>query len=493
MSIYQYFRNIVWQPRAFFLENIGVKQTVFKNIFWLALAESITRFLKLILIIYIARILGATEYGKFTFALAFVSLFVVFSDLGVSQITTRDFARAHEKEQDFSSVLSLKILLSSGALIFMLVGSFLITFDPAIRRVIGVLAVYILTNSFADIIYAFLRARQHMEYEAYAKMLQAIAVTGVGFFVIAHYPSITNLAYSYLLANAIGLIFVSALFHFKIARLRISFRKSIWKNLLRMSWPLALGGICAAIYTNIDSAMMGYWGQITQTGWYNAAYKIVGVTLIPVGLVGIGFYPALSKSSAESKEKLQKIWDSYLEAMIFLAIPLVVGGIVLGQKLINFVYQPGYDPSILTFQILTIMAGISFLSVPFSQILIVSNQQKKTFWVALSGAIINVILNMIFIPRYSLYGAAVTTVITAAAVFLLLYTFASKLIPIKPLSPKLFLHLGGAGCSSIPMCLVVSQSHVHNLHVLLSIVIGACTYLICLTGYKRLVSQFLDS
>ena len=58
--------------RELFLENIGIRQTIFKNTFWLTAAEVVIGFLRLGLLIYVARILGATEYGKFTFAFSFV-------------------------------------------------------------------------------------------------------------------------------------------------------------------------------------------------------------------------------------------------------------------------------------------------------------------------------------------------------------------------------------------------------------------------------------
>jgi len=100
MKIQNIIKNIFLDPKSFFLENLGVKQTIFKNTFWLAVAEGVTRLLKLALLIYVARILGATEYGKFNFALAFVGLFAIFADLGLSQITTREFSREKEKEKE---------------------------------------------------------------------------------------------------------------------------------------------------------------------------------------------------------------------------------------------------------------------------------------------------------------------------------------------------------------------------------------------------------
>ena len=216
MEIKNLIKNISLKPKSFFLENTEVKQTIFKNTFWLAVSEGITRFLKLILIIYVARILGATEYGKFTFALAFVSLLVIFSDFGLSHIATREFAREKKKEKEFSSIFSLKILLSLGTLILMIAGSFFVTLSPAIRGVIWILAIYVIIESFAGIIYAFLRARQRMEYESWVKILQAFVVTGAGFFVILNFPSVQNLSYGYLFASLVALIFILIFFHFKI-------------------------------------------------------------------------------------------------------------------------------------------------------------------------------------------------------------------------------------------------------------------------------------
>lgn len=491
MDVKQTIKNVLSNPRAFFLQNLGLKQTIAKNTFWLAVAEAITRFLKLVLIIYVARILGATEYGKFTFALAFVGLFAIFSDLGVSSITTREFAREREKEKEFPAVLSLKTLLSLGTLVLILIGSFFITSSPTIRGLIWILGVYIIVSGFTGIVFSFFRARQKMEYEAWAKILQALVISGAGFFVLFNFPTVKNLSFAYLFAALSTLIFILFFLHIKFQPIKFEFNKIIWKNYLLMSWPLALAGVFGTIYGQTDSVMMGYWGQITQTGWYNAAYKIIGVTLIPVALITASFYPALSKFFKESKEKLQKAWNYYMELMLFMAAPLVIGGIALAPRIIDFVYDPSYFPSILAFQILIIMAGISCISTPFGQALVVSNQQKKLFWVTLSGAIINVGLNFILIPKYSLYGAAFTTVVTLFLVFFLLYRFTVNLTPIKnPFSRKIVLTFSGTLISSLPMYFVISQPKIYHLHILLSVFIGALIYLICFLLIRKLVNSF---
>ena len=447
--------------KTLFFDNKTVKQTIFKNTLWLAGAEGISRFLKLILLIYIARILGATEYGKFTFALAFVGLFVIFFDFGLSQITTREFSREREREKEFSAILSLKILLSLGTLILILVSSFFITPDPIVQKIIWILSISILTSSFLIIFYAFFQARQKMEYQAWVKILEALTVTGAGFFILFYFPSIENLSYSYLFASLVTLIFILFFFHFKIYRLSLDWNKLIWQRYLAMSWSLALVAIFITIYTQIDSVMMGYLGQITQTGWYNAAYRIVWATLLPIGIISTSFFPVLSKYFKESKEKLREIWNYQMEIMVLPAIPLVVGGIVLAPKIIDFIYDPSFAPSVFAFQILIIMAGIIFLYYAFYQVLIVFDQQKKIFWAVLLGALVNVILNLILIPKFSLYGAAFATVITHLLIFFLLIRFTLKFTTINPFNSKIILSFIGAILCSIPMYFVIIQPQIY--------------------------------
>ncbi len=478
MDIKSVIKNICKNPKAFFLENTGIKQTLAKNTFWLSVAEVVTRTLKLILIIYVARILGATEYGKFSFALAFISLFAVLSDLGLSSITTRELSKSESRKDDFYSVLSLKLFLGFLVLNIVLAGSFFITKDYSIREVIWILSFYYVLSAFFGIFYAFFRAKQKMEYEAWIKILEAASVTLFGFFVIFKSPSVKNLSFAYLFATIFSFSVLLIFFHCKVYRLTLRFNLGVWKKFFSMSWPLALAGFFATIYGQIDSVMMGYWGQITQTGWYNAAYRIIGATLIPVNLLGASFFPMLSNLLKEPKEKLQRAWDYYLQLMIFLAVPLVIGGIILASEIIRFVYGTEYLASITAFQILMFTVGFSFLISPFYQIIVVFNHQKKFFWISLIGALVNFILNLIIIPKYSLYGAAFTTLVTFCLMFILSLRIVYRFIPITSLNIKLFQGFLASLISCIPMIFVLFLLKPFSLNVLISILLGAFVYII---------------
>lgn len=462
--------------KSLLFSNTTVKQTILKNTAWLSVGTVANKLLALALLIYAARILGAQGYGQFTFALAFVSLLMIFSNLGLSPIITREFAREKENRDEFYSLVSLKILLTFGTFILITGISLFLIEAAEIRSLILLLGLFFLMNSLIGIAYAFFHAWQKMEYEAWFEMIQMVFMVGLGIFVLSQFPSPQNLSYAYIVAAAISLVAALVFFHRKIFALRLKWDTAVWKKYLKMSWPLALIGLFGMVYTSIDSVMLGYWNMFEEAGWYNAAQKIVLAGLVPMGLIGASFYPALSKFSKESKEKLQRVWDYELEIMIGLAVPLVVGGIVLAPSIISSFYPLGFTPSILAFQILIASAGLIFLYRPFYDAMIVLNHERKIFWITMAGAAINVVLNLILIPKYSLYGAASATVVTYLLVLLLIVAFMKKFtfihFPILRIFLTLCISLFGAGL----MYVGIKQLLVYNLHVFFLILVGAAVY-----------------
>jgi O-antigen/teichoic acid export membrane protein len=456
----------------------GTRKKISKNFFWLAFSELVTRSLKFVLIIYVARILGATEYGKFTFAMAFASIFFVFSDLGLSQIVTREFSNDPKKEKIFPQLISLQVLLASITSFLIFASSFFITPDQGIRQLIWILGMMILAESFAGLVLSFFQARQKMEYLALAKILEALAVTLSGFYILFRNPSVFNLSLSYLF----GAVLSAAVVFFLLFRgdpvCVFFYRTAVWKEYLKLSWPLALNVFFVSLYTATDSIMMGYFGQIEETGWYNAAQRVAGISLIPASLIGAAFFPALSGFFAESKDKFQKVWDFYFSSVVFFALPILFGGAALASRIISLAYEQDYSRSVLAFQILILMASISMIAAVFSQTLIIFNRQKSIFLVTLFGTVLNVVLNLIFIPKYSLYGAAWATVITFLAILVLLVWLTHKSGSVRILAKGSSFNLFSAVISSGIMYFAITDPLVSGLNVLFLIAIGFAVYLL---------------
>lgn len=472
--------------RRIFFENITLKQTVAKNTFWLVLAEVVAKILGLVSVIYVVRMLGATEYGKFTFAFSFVSVMSIFFGLGIADISTREFSRDKKNEIFFSGIFTLELILCLLALFIAMASSFFITPDYFIRRIMWILTIYILSSNLLEVIFSFLRARQKMEYEALIKILQAIINTIAVFFVIFYIPSAQNLSSGYMISTFILLFFVIIFFNIFFPPLRLRWEKKSL-NILKMSWPLSFGFVGLWVFTLINSVMLGYFNLITENGWYSAALKIAIVASIPADLVVRSFYPILSNFFANSKEKLQKTWNYIAELMIFMAIPMVVGGIIMAPKIIDLFYGQNFMPSVFALQLLIFLVGISFVSYPFAVILIVANQQKNNFIFIISGAILIIILNFIFIPIYGFYSSIVSAIISSLAVLAAIIIFSKYKTPINPFNKEILKALLVSVLSSFVMYLVINCPLIYKFNVIFVCLLGALIYIFSLMFLSRII------
>jgi len=392
--------------------NIQEIKNIFKNTIWLGIGEGISRLFLLFLFIYAARTLGPEGFGVFNFALAIVSFFVIFSNLGISDITTRELAKDKEKINHYPGILLLRILLSIGAFIIVFAVSFFLTQDEYIRKIIWILGMYVLTHNFLILVYSFFRARRQMKYEALIRILEAFLTAAIGFLMLIKIPSVINLSYAFLLATLVITVFFIIFFSIIIKPIWISWDFNLWKKFLKVSWPIGVAYAFGMVYIRIDSVIMGFLGQIVEVGWYSAAYKIAGVLIVPSSLIGASFFPVLSKLFQESKEKFQETFKFYIKLMIILSVFIIIIGLIFSSYIVNIFYGQMFSPAVLALQILIIMAGLNYIYSPFYLVLVATNNQKKIFWISFIGAIINIILNIILIPYYSLYGAAVATLIT---------------------------------------------------------------------------------
>ena len=472
-----------------FFNNIGIKQTIFKNTFWLVFAEGVSRFLSFVLIIYIIKILGVTNFGKFAFALAFVTIFETISNFGLPEIATREFSQDKEIEREYPTILSFKIVLSIVALILMLIVSFFVTHDAVILKAIWILAIYALIDNFFFIIYALLRARQQMEYEAGVKILQALMMFGIGFFVIFKFPSIENISYGYLVADIVALVLTLLFVHFHVYHLNLGWNKNTLQKFFRLSWPLGIATILTGILLSIDSVIMGYFNQINEAGWYNVSRQAIGIIIMPATFIYMSFYPSLSKFFKESRETFQKIWNYYMRIMIVLALPIMMGGFFFARQIIELIFGYNFAPSIVVFQILIFLAGLNFLFNPYTLALIVSGQQKKYLCLILAGAVINVALNLILIPRYSLYGASVTALITYIVLFLLGVEFSRRFTKISVFNSDLLKSLLISFFASAAMVFSISQISLSGVNVFINMSAGVLIYFMVLFLTYKLINK----
>ena len=195
-------------------------------------------------------------------------------------------------------------------------------------------------------------------------------------------------------------------------RLTIMIDKILAKKLLVRSWPLILSGFMIMIYMRIDQIMLGEMVNDYEVGTYSAALKLSEIWYIIPTIVCNSFFPSIIEAKklgeATYLKKIQNLFDILF--FISFGIAVIVG--IFSDNIINILYGDQYKDAAIILSIHIWTAVFVFLGVGSSNFFIIENLQIKTFTRTALGAVINIVLNLVLIPKFFAIGAAVATLIS---------------------------------------------------------------------------------
>lgn len=401
---------------------------IIKNTSALALGEFITRILSLVLIIYLARYLGDTGFGRYSFAFAFTSLFLVVVDPGVNTVVIRDIARNKTLAGKYTgNILVLRAFLSLIA--FSLIAGIinLMGYPDETKLAVYIVGIYTIMTSFSQLTRAVFRAFEKMEYEALLNIIERLIFVSLGILVLLLGYGLIEVVSVFLVAGAINILMSFSLTARKFTVLKLEMDWKLWKYLIAEGLPFGMAFIFINLYIKIDTVMLSFMKGDAAVGWYNAAYQIpLAFSLISYALME-SIFPVFSRLGF-SKDELTSAYKKTFKFLAIIVFPIAVGITLLSEKIIFILYGKGYENSIIILQILIWLIVFEFLSYLLYITLSSVNKQKINTLTAGTCAALNIILNFILIPSYSLMGAGIAKIITYGALFFMNFYFVSKYI-----------------------------------------------------------------
>ena len=440
-----------------------------KNSTFIFLGDAIGHILQLVVVVYLVRYLGDVTFGKYAFAFAFTSLFMILSDLGLSVLSIREIARDTSKAGEYLTNISITKFTLSLITIVLIVVTINLMHYPwdttlAIYIVGGVTVFTSFTSSFRSIFRAF----ERMEYEAITKIVERVLIFGSVLPILFLGYGLIEVVSAMLVAQALIFIFTLAIIIKKFTRPVLSFDFSLCKSLIKEALPFGLASVFAVIYFQTDTVMLSMMKGDAVVGWYNAAYRLVmGTLFIPGAFVG-ALYPVLSRYFTTSKDNLMVVYEKSFKFLAILAVPLGIGTTLLADRIIIFLYGEDFAPSIIALQILIWGASIIFIKSIGGYTLASINKQLVDTRVTGISALLNVGLNLLLIPTYSYVGAGVASIASQVFVFTCEFSYLQK-NGYKIEAPKIVLK---PLCAGAVMGLLVYSLKVMNINLFV-IIIGA--------------------
>ena len=406
---------------------MSAHRTLAKNTTVLLIANVISYLLGFFTTLYTARYLGVEGFGILSLALAITGIFGVLTDLGLSTLTIREVSRNKSLANKYiSNTAILKVFLSILTLgvIALLVN--ILHYPQTVTSVVYIITLSVVITAFSGIFNSIFQAYEKMEYMSLNIMLNAVLMISGVLLVIFYGLGIVALASVYLFSSLIVFFITFILFSWKFFLPKINIDIKFWKLTLNESLFFGISSILVVIYFYIDSVMLSVMVNNSAVGIYNAAYKLIFVLMFIPNVFLTSIFPVMSQHFESKKDMLKLEYEKSVKYLFAMAMFLFIYVMVFADKIIFIIYGTGYSASIITLQTLIFVLPIIFITYLFGNLLGAINKQRVLLIITCANALLNIVLNLILIPKFSYLGASVATVITEALGFSLMIYYISK-------------------------------------------------------------------
>ena len=445
---------------------------VINNSVALVLLDLLNKAIPLIVFPRVVRALGPAVYGQLGFAGAVAGFFGLLASPGFSTYALREAAKNGDRLSFLvKHVLGARIVFATCAYGLLVLFTLLLAPHNGQTRLLIMLSGLAFVAGSLDTQWIF-AARSRMAMIAVQGGLAQLAYAGLIVALVRGSGDAWIIPAATLVSLVLSTLFIwlPARREYHIPLPEIS--PQAWGMFLPICLVMGFSSLMSMIYDQIDVVMLKYFRADAELGTYVASYALMTMAMGFVPVLSQVFLPLLSATAGQNLRVEKKYLHWFGAATIGLALPTAVGGFILAAPLTQFVFGSQYSGSGTLFRWLTLTIVTGTVASYCGAQLIPNGRERKYFVAVLAGASTNVVLNLLFIPKYGALAAAFTTAISQGVVALMNYYFVRDLT--KP--PLLT-----AVAKSVPATCVMALSLLlvqmfFAVHALILVALGASVY-----------------
>lgn len=389
-----------------------------KNFIYNVIYQLFIYIVPLISIPYISRVLGANNIGVYSYTYSIVYYFMLASMLGINNYGSRTIAQCKdnvkERSYNFFSIYYLQ-LISTLTMTFLYV-ILILVLNNEYQHIMFIQIIYLL-SVLMDINWFYFGIEKFKLTITRNIIIKLLSLILIFIFV----KEISDLWKYALIMSSCTLISQAYLwFYIKKYTQKVKVRLNDIFGHFKKCIVLFIPVIAFCIYRVMDKTMIGALVGTEELGFYENAEKIISIPISIVTALGTVMLPYMSKSMDESKENInKKILDTF-ELCFFVIFPLIIGLIIVSKDFAVVFFGNEFMKSGNIIQLLSIsILFTSVANVIRTNYLIPKEKDNIYVKSTVFGAVINLIINLILIPKYTSYGASIGTI--AAEFFVMSY------------------------------------------------------------------------
>lgn len=395
---------------------------------------------------YVARTIGTEEYGKLSFALAFVNFFTLFTNLGFSNYLMKEFAKDKgQGENEFSAVLALRLVL---ALITYLTGAValqLLGYPSATKVVYYVAGLVIIPTYLTDSCEGVFKGREQMQFIARQRIAYNIIFNVSRCVLVFLGGKAFGLAWNRVVTDFLnmGVALYSLRRHF--FKWKMHFSLPLFKKIIAGTLPFAFSTSFLIIYNRIDTVLLSYISGDSAVAYYRSAFVLTeNLAIFCIALVG-AVYPAIARLSVKDPSKAATLYNRAFFYLFLAAIPIAAGGYQLSEQIISLFYGQEYAPASSPLRLFFMATPFVFATSIIGNVLMAAGHAKLFTYTMTVMCFIDLVADLLLIPIYAHTGAAMATLVAQSINLLLLFIVSRGKIGVLQLNVRYLKVVASAG------------------------------------------------
>lgn len=369
---------------------------------------------------YITNVLSQESIGKINYGNSIVQYFLILAGLGISTYATRECAKVRDNSKKInvlgSELFTINIISMICSYLAMLIIIFSLPKLNDYRILIFIQSVVIFFTTigadwvnivYEDYIYITFRT---IIIQIVSLLLMVLFVKKPDDYII--YAIISSLSTA--ITNFSNWIYIK-----KYIKLKLTLSYTLLKH-IKSIVLIFFVNIAISIYVNSDLTMLGYMKNDVDVGIYTVATKVYSSAKTLLAAVISVTIPRLSYNYEHNKKEYFINLEAILSLIIFIAFPIIIGIFTIPEFLIQILSSSEYSESIIPVRLLDLALLPTMLStIVNNNILIAQRKEKYVLFSTCFAALINIIMNVILIPKYSYVATGMTTLFAEISVMII--------------------------------------------------------------------------
>lgn len=381
------------------------------NTGWLFADNFLKQVVNLLVGVFLARYLNPEGLGSLSIASVYMQLLNPIALLGINSIAIKEFVNNNEQSNKvIGTSFYLKLMSSLSAFIILVICAYVFEPNQLMRSYIIIVGLSYLLYPFQVIDFYF-QANLKSKYTVLAQQISTVIAAALKIWgMINGYP-IVFFVWLVLIELIVSTTLLLIIFKAKINLFNWTFDMTLALRMLKESFPIIFTGFFIVIYMRVDQLMIQKMLDTESVGNFAAAIKLSEAFYVVPGIIAGSLFPAIINGLKISREeylnRMQRLYSVF--ALVCILVSAVV--ILLGDFIVSVLYGEAYTQTSSVLKVHFCNSLFVFFGVAYSQAFIVEGLQRFTTINTIIGAVLNIVLNLYFIPKIGIVGSAIATLI----------------------------------------------------------------------------------